>query len=142
MLPLHRRAAVRRRTGPVRRTLRLLALGWLAVTLAATVALWRENPLTHPFAERTEAEIAVALDAALARTVDRPWLDRELAAAVAAEDHDRTESLLRLADLRGIEPPDRAAAEAALDGADVAGVGGRLSHGSNVEWCLSGTQPA
>ena len=117
MLPPHRRAAGRRRAGPVRHALRLLALGWLAVTLAATVALWRENPLTRPFAERTEAEIAVALDAALARTVDRPWLDRELAAAVAAEDHDRTESLLRLADLRGIEPPDRAAAEAALDGA-------------------------
>ena len=106
-----------RRAGPVRRALRLLALGWLAVTLAATVAIWRENPLVRPFTERTEAEIAVALDAALARTVDRPWLDRELSAAIAAEDYDRIESLLRLADTRGIAPSDRPAAEAALDGA-------------------------
>ena len=107
----------RRRAGPVRRAIRLLALGWFAVTFAATVALWRENPLTHPFTERTEAGIAVALDAALARTVDRPWLDRELAAAIGADDYDRIESLLRLADARGLAPSDRAAAEAALDDA-------------------------
>ena len=104
----------RGRAGPLRRALRGLALVWLAATLAATVALWRESPLTRPFAERTEAGIAVALDAALARTVDRPWLDAELDAAVAAEDVDRIESLLRLADGRGVAPSDRGAAEAAL----------------------------
>ena len=119
VIPARRRpgAPRRRGAGPVRRALRLLALGWLAATFAATVALWRANPLTRPFAERTEAEIAVAVDAALARTVDGPWLDRELSAAVAAEDYDRIESLLRLADARGIAPSDRPAAEAALDGA-------------------------
>ena len=104
----------RGRAGPLRRALRGLALVWLAATLAATVALWRESPLTRPFAETTEAGIAVALDAALARTVDRPWLDAELDAAVAAEDVDRIESLLRLADGRGVAPSDRGAAEAAL----------------------------
>ena len=116
--PARRRAAApRRRNGPLRRALRFAALGWLALTFAATVAFWREDPLTRPFVERTEAEIAVALDAALARTVDVPWLDRALAGAIAAEDYDRIESLLRLADGRGVAPSDRAAAEAALDGA-------------------------
>ena len=56
----------------------------------------------------------MVLDAALARRVDRRWMDGALAEAVAGGDLDRIESLLRLADARGIAPTDRAAAEGAL----------------------------
>ena len=90
-----------------------LGLAALATALANGWAL-SQHPFAAPMRDRTEAELRVALDRALAAEVDAPWLSPRLDDAVADGDADRAEILLRLADRQGIAVDD-AAARALVD---------------------------
>ncbi len=96
-------------------------LAHIVLTAAAlgtgAVALWMlgQNPLAAPVVERSTAEVRVALERAMARTVTPDWLLPRLGEALAADDRDRVEMLAGLAGAHGIAlPADIAAAVAAV----------------------------
>ncbi|MGR3541297.1 MAG: hypothetical protein ACU0BS_07700 [Hasllibacter sp.] len=104
-----RRPRRRRARALARRAARALPL---VLTLAATAAIWSRQPLAEPFVARTQAEAALALDAALARTVTPAWLEGEVRAALAAPDPDRLIALERLSTARLVPLPAALAARA------------------------------
>ena len=85
----------------------------LLATLSALAWALSTNPLAAPFAKRTGAELALALERAVRRRATTEWIEAALAEAVADEDVDRAGMLLALAaDLD--RPVDGAEAEALL----------------------------
>jgi hypothetical protein len=80
----------------------------------ASVVGLAQNPFLVPFAALGAEAARAAIDRAIDATVDEGWISAELARAVAADDADRTDSMLALAAERDIPvPPDLAAAAAA-----------------------------
>ncbi|MEM9796730.1 MAG: hypothetical protein AAF919_09585 [Pseudomonadota bacterium] len=93
--------------------IRVLRLLPFAVSVAATLWFLSANPFAAPFVERSAGDMSRALERAVRRTASAEWIATELDAAVAAEDAERVEMLLGLADDLGRDV-DRGAAEALI----------------------------
>lgn len=97
----------------------LCTLIWALVAVAST-------PVAAIYVEAGTGRIAAALDRALAAETDQQWLDRELAQALAAEPRDWVgiNSVIAVADARGLHPAAPAAADlAAARARDQGGLG-------------------
>ncbi|MWD27754.1 hypothetical protein E0K89_009735 [Aquicoccus sp. SCR17] len=105
-----------RKTGRRWRIARRLLLALpLAVSLALSLWALSQSPFARPLVAATTAEAARALDRAVARRLTPARLEREMSAAVEAEDLDRIDMLLPLAARHRITPsPTMTARIAAL----------------------------
>ncbi|MCK0168113.1 hypothetical protein MWU52_11165 [Jannaschia sp. S6380] len=93
--------------------LRLVRAAPLLATLAATGWALSTNPLAAPLVERGATDLILTLEHRVRRTATAPWIEAELAAAVASEDVDRAAMLIDLA--RDLERDiDLSAAEAMI----------------------------
>lgn len=90
-----------------------------AVTVAANGWVLAQSPFTAPFRARTEAELSVALDRELQRSVTPPVIEEKIAAALADGSADEAAAILRLADARAVAvlPETRATVVAAEEAA-------------------------
>jgi hypothetical protein len=100
----------------IRRAASVARLLWIGAGIAVFIWALATSPFTHPFAERSLAEIRLAVDRSIARDVTPEWLRPRLADAVADDDPDRVTLLLDLADSRALSLPadERARAEALI----------------------------
>jgi hypothetical protein len=105
-----------RRCGMIRRVASIIRLLWIGAGLALFIWALGTSPFAQPFAERSLAEIRLAIDRAVARDMTSDWLRPRLAEAIADDDPDRVTLLLDLGVSRGITLPadERAAAEALI----------------------------
>ena len=86
----------------IRRALRT-ALGFsTAATVIASGWTLTQSPFTQPYRDRTEAELTVALDAALGRFATPEVVADRIATALSQDEADEAAAILRLADARGI----------------------------------------
>uniref|UniRef100_UPI0035B4539B hypothetical protein n=1 Tax=Paenirhodobacter enshiensis TaxID=1105367 RepID=UPI0035B4539B len=101
---------------PVRALARLALALWTVAALSGAIWGLMQNPLAHPFTERTTQAARSALERALAEAATPDELTTRLTAAVAAQDRDRIRLLLDLAQDRHIALSEalRTGAEAAL----------------------------
>lgn len=79
----------------------LLAAAPLCLTFVAFAWFLSQSAFTRPFAERSAAELRLRLETMINQQVTADWLETETEAALAAEDVDRLNLLLDLANSRG-----------------------------------------
>ena len=89
----------------------------LAATLAATGWALSSNPLAAPLVERSAADLSLTLERMVRRTATEEWLSAAMAEAVAAEDAERAEMLVGLAEDLGRDV-DTVAARALIEEAE------------------------
>lgn len=86
----------------IRRTLRA-GFGILtATTFAANAVVLAGSPFAQPYRDRTEAELAVALDRELQATLAPEIVEDRLTSALDRGEPDEAAAILRLADGRGV----------------------------------------
>jgi hypothetical protein len=104
--------------------MRALARAILGLAAAVTflVSGWTlsQSPFAAPYVERTEAQVKVAVEAALTHTMDMRTVEARLRAALAEGEADEAAAILALADRRGVAvmPFLRAEVEAAVEVAE------------------------
>lgn len=84
----------------------LLAAAPLCLTSAAVFWFLSHSAFTRPFAARSAAEIRLRLETMIDQQVTEAWLETETEAALTAEDVDRLDLLLGLANSRGLRLSD------------------------------------
>ena len=91
-----------------------------AVTFLASGWTLSQSPFAAPYVERTEAQVKVAVESALTRTMDMRTVEARLRAALDSGEADEAAAILALADRRGVAVPPllRAEVEAAVEVAE------------------------
>lgn len=75
---------------------RLLAFAPTLTLLLSLIWVWQTNPFIDPLVERSQSDLKRVLDRAVARTVDRAWLDQRLTDALTDDDLDRAALLITI----------------------------------------------
>lgn len=83
------------------RTLQIVTL----ITALANVIVLVQHPFAEPYVQRTEAEAQLALDLAFGQRLTPEWVAAELDEAVDRKDLDKAQTLLEIAEERGVPMP-------------------------------------
>ncbi|TFL19390.1 hypothetical protein [Jannaschia formosa] len=109
----------------------------LLATAAATGWMLSTNPLARPFVDRSTTELALALEARVARVATAEWLQSALDGAVAEGDSERAAMFLSLADELGRpiyrDPAETLVARADSPLAQAAGCGACMADTARCE---------
>ena len=81
----------------------------MLATLGALIWALQANPLAAPFVDRTQRDLALALERAVNRTATADWLTEILSDAVESQDAERAAMLIALTDELGRDVDTRAA---------------------------------
>lgn len=116
-------------------------LATAATVVASSWTLW-QSPFATPYRTKTQAEILVALDHALARDATPALMSARINSALAAQETDEAVAILRLVDARGVDIPDELRAQIAAADAKADGWSACLACAINADKCPDLTRVA
>ena len=90
---------------------RIVRASPFGITLATLCFFLTQNPLAHPFVDRSIDSARLVLQRAMAREVTPGWVRAEMEQALAAEDFERVTTLAYIAADQGIAPGPKMVAQ-------------------------------